>query len=266
MQSVLITGASSGIGAASAARLARKGFRVVGTSRKPEQVGPDGSGIHWLALDVCEPRSVEAAVVAARAAVGELDALVCNAGYGIFGSVEEVSIEAAQAQLDTNLLGVLRVLRSVLPGMREAKSGRVVIVGSLAASFPIPFQAHYSASKAALAALALALRNEVRAHGIQVSLVEPGDVATPFNDAMDWGDAAASAYGEAIARCREAIVELLPRAPGPESVARVIERALAAQRPRARYTAGADATLGPLARRLLPDWINLAVLRSRYRL
>ena len=100
------------------------------------------------------------------ASVPRLDALVCNAGIGIFGSVEEVPIEAAREQFETNVFGTLRVLRAVLPHLREARRGRIVIVGSLAGRAPIPFQAHYSASKAALDALALALHNELHATGV----------------------------------------------------------------------------------------------------
>lgn len=260
--SVLITGASSGIGLATAQHLAAKGFDVFGTSRNPS---PDADPtIHWVAMDVCDEASVEQAVAQVRAQTPRLDALVCNAGFGIFGSIEEVPEEAALRQFDTNVFGVLRTLRAVVPGMREAGSGRIVLIGSLAAHAPIPYQAHYSASKAAVAAIALGLRNELDAFGIGVSLVEPGDVDTPFNDATDWSPGANSAYGDSMRRCEAAIREMLPRAPKAESVARVIERALGAARPRVRYSAGADATLVPIARRMLPDWLMGRLTRSRY--
>ena len=216
-------------------------------------------------MDVGDEASVHKAVAEVLARVPQLDALVCNAGFGIFGSVEEVSEEAAQRQFDTNVFGVLRTLRAVVPGMRAARSGRIVLVGSLAAHAPIPFQVHYSATKAAVAAIALGLRSELHRIGVKVSLVEPGDVNTPFNDAMEWEEGAKSAYGDSLRGCEEAIREMLPEAPGPENVARVIEKALCARRPRVRYSAGADAKLAPIARRLIPDWITLAVLRSRYR-
>ena len=262
-RSVLITGASSGIGLATARHLVTKDFRVFGTSRNPR---PDADpAIRWVAMDVGDASSVEKAVGEVLEATPRLDALVCNAGFGIFGSVEEVSEEAAKRQFDTNVFGVLRTLRAVVPVMRAAHTGRIVLVGSLAAHAPIPFQVHYSASKAAVAAIALGLRNELQGFGIQVSLVEPGDVNTPFNDAMDWTEGADSAYGDSLRGCEEAIREMLPKAPGPDGVARVIEQALTARRPRVRYTAGADAKLAPIARRLLPDWVTLAVLRSRYR-
>ncbi len=263
-RSVLITGASSGIGAATAAHLAARGFRVFGTSRRgqPEDPRPD---VQWVAMDVRDEESVNRGVAEVQDASGGLDAVVCNAGYGIFGSAEEVPIEAAQEQFDTNYFGTLRTLRAVLPSMRKARHGRIVIVGSLGAHAPIPFQSHYSSSKAAVAALSLALRNEVHRDGVHVSLVEPGDCNTPFNDVTEWGEPERSSYGDSIASCREAIVEMLPKAPDAICVARVIERALTARRPRVRYSAAADAWLAPLARRFLPDWLTLAVVRSRYR-
>ena len=157
--SVLVTGASSGIGAATAARLASRGFQVFGTSRTPERQSLPG--VRFIALDVRDEASVAKGVAQVLACTPRLDALVCNAGIGIFGSVEEVPIEAAREQFETNVFGTLRVLRAVLPHFRTARSGRVVILGSLSGRAPIPFQAHYSASKAALDALALALHNEL---------------------------------------------------------------------------------------------------------
>jgi NAD(P)-dependent dehydrogenase (short-subunit alcohol dehydrogenase family) len=266
MQTVLITGASSGIGAATAEHLVRQGFRVYGTSRGSRSPSPDSAGVHWLAMDVCDESSVEAAVAQLLEEAGELDALVCNAGFGIFGSIEEVSIEAAQRQFDTNYFGVLRVLRAVLPRMRERGAGRIVLVGSLAGRAPIPFQSHYSASKAAVDSTVMALRNEVGRLGVHVSLVEPGDINTPFNAAMSWEQSEASPYGEAIRSCEEVIRESLPKAPGPEVVAQTIAGALSARRPRVRYSVGPDSTLVPVGRRLLPDWINLALIRSHFKI
>ncbi|MBW2231638.1 MAG: SDR family oxidoreductase [Deltaproteobacteria bacterium] len=264
-QSVLITGASSGIGESTARHLARRGFRVFGTSRKPHP--DDEDGIEWVVMDVCDDDSVRLGVEDVLKRIDQLDAVVCNAGFGIFGAIEEVSIQDARAQLETNFFGVLRVLRAVLPGMRMAAHGRIVLVGSLAGRAPIPFQAHYSASKAAVDALSGSLYNELHAHGIHVSLVEPGDVATPFNHAMSWDTSPAdSAYAESIARCEEVIRVSLPKAPPPEDVARTIERALGAGRPRARYTVGESKWLVPLLRRLLPDRLSLALFRRHFNL
>lgn len=266
-RTVLITGASSGIGAEAASRLAARGFRVFGTSRRPTaDANPE---IEWVALDVGDEASVAGALAEVASRADNLDAVVCCAGFGIFGSVEEVEIDAAQRQFDTNFFGVLRVLRGVLPGLRAAaadgRDARIVLVGSLAGRAPIPFQAHYSASKAAIDALALSLRSELHSFGVRVSLVEPGDINTPFNDAMEWPETSGSPYRGKLEQCERVIRESLPKAPAPEVVARAIEKALTARSPRVRYTAGADSFLVPLGRRLLPDWITLRMIRSHFR-
>jgi len=139
-----------------------------------------------------------------------------------------------------------------------------VLIGSLAGRAPIPFQAHYSASKAAVEALALALRSELHGTGVWVSLVEPGDIDTPFNEVMDWGEHEGSPYGERLANAERVIRASLPRAPGPEVVARAVHRALTTTPPRVRYAVGADSKLVPLARRLLPDWLTLRLIRSHF--
>jgi len=261
---VLLTGASSGIGAATADHLLAEGYRVFGTSRRPEAAAGERPDVDWIAMDVCDDGSVDKGVAELLARVPRLDAVVCNAGFGIFGSVEEVSLARARAQLETNFFGVLRVVRAVLPHMRECESGRVVLIGSLAGRAPIPFQAHYSASKAAVDALALSLRNELHGTGVWVSLVEPGDIATPFNEGMDWGEHEQSPYRERLASAEQMIRDSLPQAPGPAVVARAVHRALSATTPRVRYPVGAEAKLVPLARRLLPDWLTLRMIRSHF--
>ena len=130
---MLVTGASSGLGAAMAERMAARGWRVFGTSRKPAPgEGPDPTGIEWIALDVCDDDSVAAGLAAIHERVEHLDGLVCNAGFGIYGSVEETSLERARAQFETNFFGVLRVLTPVLARMRARNAGRILLVGSLA--------------------------------------------------------------------------------------------------------------------------------------
>ena len=259
---VLITGASSGIGEATARFLAEKGWKVFGTSRSPQE---DRDGIRFVVMDVCDDASVTAALKTVESECDGLDALVCNAGMGIFGAVEEVDLEDARSQFETNYFGVLRVLRAVIPGMREAGRGRILLVGSLAGRAPLPFQSHYSSSKAAIDSLCGSLYTELSPFGIHVSLIEPGDISTPFNDAVKW-DASPdeSLYGDKIRTCEEQNRELLTQAPPPLVAARCIARALQARRPRARYTVGADAWMVPLGRRFLPDRITLALIRKHY--
>jgi NADP-dependent 3-hydroxy acid dehydrogenase YdfG len=264
VQNVLVTGASSGIGAATARLLIERGLRVAGTSRHPERVAERPDGVVWVAMDVRDDASVSEGVKQAVDRLGGLDAVVCNAGVGIFGSVEEVPLHAAREQLETNWFGVLRTLRAVLPELRRSASARVVLVGSLAGRAPIPFQAHYSASKAALDALALALHNELAGTSVRVALVEPGDIRTAFNDATDFDLVRDSSYGDRVARVRAVVEAGLAVAPGPELVARAIHHALTARRPRIRYAVGREARLVSFARRWLPERLGLALIRRHF--
>ena len=265
-KSVLVTGASSGLGAAMAERMAARGWRVFGTSRKPRpEDGPDANGIEWIAMDVCDDASVAAGLSAIHERVECLDGLVCNAGFGIYGSVEETSLERARAQFETNFFGVLRVLTPVLARMRARNAGRILLVGSLAGRAPIPFQAHYSATKAAIESVAFALANEVAPYDLHVSLIEPGDINTNFNDVMDWGDVAPdSPYAERMATSEKTIRESFPKSPGPEVVADAVEQALTARKPKLRYPVGREALLVGLGKRFLSDRLSLKTIRDHY--
>ena len=257
-KSVLVTGGSAGIGAAAVAYLAARGFSVVATSRTPPR-RPLPAGARWEPMDVCDEDAVRRVVAAA----GPLDAVVCNAGFGIFGAVEEVTLARARAQFETNVFGVLALARATLAALR-ARQGRFVVVGSLAGRAPIPFQAHYSATKAAVDALVQALRIEVAAFGVGVSLVEPGDIKTEFNDATDWGEQGGSAYGARLAACEGVVRRSLDHAPGPEVVARAIHRALTDASPRVRYPVGPASWLVPAARRLLPERLSQKLLAAHF--
>jgi len=257
-RTILVTGASSGIGEAVAKQLAARGDRVFGTSRRPRE---DADGIEWLTDD----DSVTSAMAELRKRSERVDAAVLCAGYGIFGSVEDVTIEAARAQFETNYFGVLRCLRALLPSMRAQGRGRLLVVGSLSGRAPIPFQSHYSASKAALEATVMSLRNELIGHGVEASLIEPGDTSTPFNDAMDWGTRPAdSAYGDQIAKCEQVIRESLPKAPGPRVVVEAVLRALDAAKPKARYAVGSEALAVGLGKRLLTHAFSLRLIASHF--
>jgi NAD(P)-dependent dehydrogenase (short-subunit alcohol dehydrogenase family) len=261
-KSVLITGASSGLGAAMAERMVARGWRVFGTSRK---VQASSDSIEWIEMDVCDDASVESALANVFTRTARLDGLVCNAGYGIYGSIEETPLERARAQFETNLFGVLRVLTPVVRRMREQNAGRILLVGSLSGRSPIPFQAHYSATKAAIESISFALVNELDPYDIDISLIEPGDINTAFNDVMDWGDAdASSPYAEASARCEKSIRESLPRSPGPKIVADAVEHALTARKPRLRYAVGNEAMLVGLGKRLLSDRLSLRLIRNHF--
>ena len=175
---VLITGASSGIGQACVRLLSAKGHTVYGTSRKPGAV-PE---CRMLELDVTRDESVRRAVDTVLAESGRIDVVVNNAGFAMAGAVEDTSLEEAQRQFDTNFFGVLRVCKAVLPGMRARGSGLIIQVSSLGGMVGLPFQGLYSASKFALEGLTESLRQEVAPFGVQVTLLQPGDVRTPITD------------------------------------------------------------------------------------
>src|SRR5258708_5663628 len=173
---VLVTGASSGIGAIAAAFLAERGYRVYAGARS----AVTAAGVEPIALDVSDDASVTRAIEAILAKEGRLDILVNNAGFGIAGAIEDTSIDEARAQFDVNFFGVLRMCRAVLPAMRPRKAGYIVNIGSIGGLIAIPFQGFYSASKFALEGFSEALRLEVRPFGIHVVLIEPGDHRTSF--------------------------------------------------------------------------------------
>jgi NAD(P)-dependent dehydrogenase (short-subunit alcohol dehydrogenase family) len=260
-----VTGASSGLGLAMAERMLARGWRVFGTSRRGAAGAPEIAGLEWVTMDVCDDDSVTAGLATVFDRIERLDGLVCNAGWGIYGPVEETTLERARAQLETNYFGVLRVLRPVLTKMRTADSGRILLVGSLAGRAPIPFQAHYSASKAAIEALAFALANEIHPFDVHVSLIEPGDIDTGFNEGMDWGaHDAGSPYADRAAICERTIRASLPKSPKPDIVADAVEHALTAARPRLRYPVGREATLVGLGKRLLGDRLSLKTIRDHF--
>jgi NAD(P)-dependent dehydrogenase (short-subunit alcohol dehydrogenase family) len=176
---VLITGASSGIGQACAEVLSANGHTVYGTSRRPS---PGGERYKMLEMDVTSDDSVQRAVDAVLAAEGRIDVVVNNAGFVMAGAVEDVSIDEARRQLDTNFFGVLRVCKAVLPSMRKQQSGLLINISSLGGEVGLPFQGLYSASKFALEGLTESLRQEVAPFGIQATLVQPGDVRTRITE------------------------------------------------------------------------------------
>jgi NAD(P)-dependent dehydrogenase (short-subunit alcohol dehydrogenase family) len=267
---ILITGCSTGIGRAAAEHLAGLGHTVIATARRVEAIDDlTARGCHTLALDVTDEASMRAAVDATVAAHGRIDVLVNNAGYSQSGAVESVPVARTRAQFETNVFGPLRLTQLVLPGMRQRGSGRIVNISSMGGRLVFPGGGVYHASKYALEALSDALRYELRPFGVAVVLIEPGLVRTQFAatvgahlasmPAADETDDAGRTYSEfnaVVARGTKAAYETGPMARlagEPIDVARAIARAIAAPRPRARYTVTASATFFLTLRRWLGD-------------
>jgi NAD(P)-dependent dehydrogenase (short-subunit alcohol dehydrogenase family) len=248
---VLVTGTSSGIGEASALRLARGGWHVfagVRTTSDAERLrAAAGERLEPMAIDVTDAASIEA--VAARLGDEPLHGLVNNAGTALALPLEFVPLDELRRQLEVNLIGHVAVTQAFLPNLRAA-AGRVVNVGSIAGRSALPFLGAYAASKHALEAVTDALRVELRPFGIAVTIVEPGTIATPiwrkgterFQElAADLPDELLALYGERMSAFRDAAAAAGGRAEPAEKVAIVVERALTAQRPKARYVVGRDA-------------------------
>jgi NAD(P)-dependent dehydrogenase (short-subunit alcohol dehydrogenase family) len=246
-RAVLITGCSSGIGAATAAHLAERGWTVYATARRPETLDAlEAKGCRTLALDVTDEASCRAVVEAVEAAEGAVGVLVNNAGYSQSGAVESVPDERVRAQFDTNVFGLLTMCRLVLPRMREQRWGKIVNVSSMGGKFTFPGGGIYHATKHAVEALSDALRFEVRAFGVDVIVVEPGLIRTRFGATaareIDAGTRDSGPYGDfnrAVAEATAGVYENGPLAKlggPPETVAAVIDKAISAQRPRPRYT------------------------------
>ncbi len=249
-RSALITGASAGIGRACAEALHAAGWAVTAASRR----GTAPAGCTGLVMDVDDDESVRAGVAGLLAQRGPIDALVAAAGWGLAGAVEQCPVAEAKAQLETNFWGCVRVVQQVLPAMRARGGGRIVLVSSIGGLIGIPFQAFYSASKFALEGFGEALAYEVAPFGVQVTLVEPGNVKTDFTASRrPTATAADPPYGSAFTRALGVMEhDEINGAPAAE-VATVVRRVLEAPHPPRRVSAGKPAErMGLLAKRLLP--------------
>jgi short-subunit dehydrogenase len=261
-RTALVTGASSGIGRASAEALARAGFAVFGTSRQPRDNAP--TGVAMLACDVTDDASVAALVTEVLARSGRIDVLVNNAGLGLFGGAEESSAAQVQRLFDVNLFGVIRMTNAVLPIMRAQGQGRIVNVSSALGFVPAPYSAHYAASKFALEGYSESLDHEVRAFNVRVSLVEPGTVTGRFDQNALEPDLKMPAYDAARAWVHGFLKTALLTAVTPEDVAAGVLMAATAPRQRLRYPVGKVAKQVGLLRRLVPARMFDKILRQEF--
>lgn len=234
----LVTGASSGIGEASAHKLLAAGYTVYGTSRRGAQAGTHPFPL--LTLDVTDDASVEAAIEELLRLEGQIDILVNNAGFGIApAAAEESSVEQARRIFDTNFLGIVRVTRAVIPHMRRQGRGRIINIGSILGIVPLPYVALYAASKHAVEGYTGALDHELRTQGIRVSVIEPAYTKTQFEANNIEPDAKLEEYDLIRAKLAKVVSKAMDAAESPEVVADVVVKAAQALRPKVRYTAGA---------------------------
>jgi NAD(P)-dependent dehydrogenase (short-subunit alcohol dehydrogenase family) len=259
----LVTGASSGIGRAVAARLAERGHRVFGTTRTPGATDAP-AGVEMLPLDVGSDASVTACVAAVLDRAGRLDVLVNNAGFALFGESEGTSIDQARTQFDVNVLGVIRMTNAVLPTMRAQGGGRIVNISSLAGSLAVPMWALYCASKFALEGYSEGLRHELHEFGISVSLVEPSFVRTGLLDAGEGPAGPVPAYDRVREATRARIRAEIASGMPPDEVAAAVVRAVDDPRPRLRYRVGREATWLPRVRAIVPPSRFEATVRRKF--
>jgi NAD(P)-dependent dehydrogenase (short-subunit alcohol dehydrogenase family) len=257
-----VTGASRGIGRATALELARRGYKVFALARSENALqalvrADIGRRIDPVVLDIADAASRETAVACIMRATGDfgVDLLVNNAGYGQLGPLEEITADKLRQQLEVNVVGLLAFTQPFLPAMRARRSGRIVNVSSIAGRIAAPFMGAYNASKFALEGLSDSLRVELAPFGVRVIVIEPGPIQTHFGEvAREVGEEHdASPYAPLLSRWQAARrgSNLFERS--PETVARVIARAAASRHPRPRYTVTLNAKLGAVSRRLVPD-------------
>jgi len=260
-RSVLVTGASAGIGKACADQLYAAGWTVTGASRR----GTTSGGWTPLVMDVDDDASVRDGVAGLLAAAGRIDALVAAAGWGLAGAVESSSIEEAKAQLETNFWGCVRVVQQVLPAMRAQRSGRIVLISSIGGVLGVPFQAFYSASKFALEGLGEALAYEVAPFGVQVTLVQPGNVRTDFTASRRMAEASEHdpVYGAALKKAVGLMEHDEANGVPAGDVAAAVRRILRSPRPPRRVSVGkAGERVGLIAKRVLPFRVFEAAAKS----
>jgi NAD(P)-dependent dehydrogenase (short-subunit alcohol dehydrogenase family) len=274
-KAVLITGCSTGIGRATAERLAASGQTVYATARRLEDIADlKQKGCHTLALDVCDEQSMQAAVAQVNEETGAVGVLVNNAGYSQSGAVESIPIERIRRQFETNVFGLIRMIGLCAPGMRGQGWGRIVNLSSMGGRLVFPGGGIYHATKYAVEALSDALRFEMKAFGINVILIEPGLIRTQFGEAAVGslsdptpGDGPYDAFNAAVAKTTAGAYDdglMSKLGAGPEAVAKVIEKAIASRRPKPRYLVTASARLLVGQRAITPDRAWDAMMRSQF--
>jgi NAD(P)-dependent dehydrogenase (short-subunit alcohol dehydrogenase family) len=267
MKKIFLTGASSGIGLATAKLLAGRGDEVWGTSRDPARV-PQLPRLHPVQLDLSDNASLGESFRGALREAGHFDVVINNAGSGHFGPAEHLSPEAVHAQFQTVLFSHIELCRLALASIRAQGSGRIINVTSLASRLPVPFMAAYNSAKAAMASFVMSLQLELAGSDIRVIDFQPADISTSFNDAVPRTDGGDSRYAGLVERTWRVVDGNMHAAPKPELVARHIAKLIDATNPPPRVTVGGtfQAVIAPFIFRFLPQRIRIWGLKNYYRL
>jgi short-subunit dehydrogenase len=269
IRKVFLTGASSGIGLETAKLLTAQGFELWGTSREPARL-PQLPRFHGVLVDLTQTDSIRQGFAAALKEAGAFDVLINNAGASAFGPIEAMPVEMVREQFQLLMDAPLELIRLALPAMRQRGRGTIINVTSLAAQFPIPFMAPYSAAKSALSALTAGLRVELCNTPIRVVEIRPGDINTPFHDRTERLETAGNSEEERrrMKSAWETQLRNMAASPGPDRVARAVLRAITWPNPPPVLVVGGlfQARLAPLGARLLPLRLQEFVLRKYYRL
>jgi NAD(P)-dependent dehydrogenase (short-subunit alcohol dehydrogenase family) len=261
----LVTGASSGIGEATALRLAEAGYKVYGTSRRGASASR--ASFEMLPLDVTSDASVKAVVAEVIRRAGRLDLLVNNAGFNVaVGGAEESSIQQAQDIFDTNFFGTVRMTQAVVPQMRRQGSGRIINIGSVLGFMAMPYMALYAATKHAIEGYSESLDHELRTMGIRVSVIEPAFMKTAIDANSRDADAKLDAYRDVRIAMDKRLKEMLDVAEDPDVVADTVLKAATAASPKTRYTSGTAAARLRLMHMLLPASLLDAGIRKQLRI
>lgn len=260
----IVTGASGGIGEATARALQAAGYRVFGTYRRPPATRL--AGVEYLACDVTSDEAVQSAVGQVLAKTGRVDLLINNAGVGLLAGAEESSVEQAKSLFDVNLFGVFRLTNAVLPTMRRQGSGRIVNISSVLGLIPAPFMALYAASKHALEGYSESLDHEIRGSGVRVVLVEPYYTRTSFDGNVYQADQKLDVYQSARTNAEGVVRDEMKAADTPELVASAVVKASTETNPHPRYAAGRRAHQVSLLRRYVPGSAFDKSLRKQMRL
>ena len=269
-EAVLITGCSSGIGRATAERLAKNGHRVYATARRIDSISDlEAAGCRLLALDVTDEQSMSAAVQQVEHEEGAVGVLVNNAGYSQSGAVESIPMDVVRRQFETNVFGLVRMCQLVLPGMRNQRFGRIVNISSMGGRLVFPGGGFYHGTKFAVEAISDALRYEVKGFGVAVVVIEPGRIITEFGTTAagslaDSGDGPYAAFNHAVGATTAGAYEggLSRFGAGPDAVAKAIEKAI--KRPRSRVTVTASAKIMLGLRKLMTDGMWDRSMRTTY--